>query len=58
MPPEAHSSRRLLNAPATITRDRVQPELDRALLFEMLTHPIARRERGFRLLGVRVVRTQ
>ena len=48
----AHSSRTLLNAPATVTRNRVQPELDRALRVEMLTHLIALQERAFKPSGV------
>lgn len=53
----AHSSRTLLNAPATVTRNRVQPELDRALRVEMLTHLIALQERAFKPLGVKLEST-
>ena len=39
-----HRSRTLLNAPATITRNLVQPELDRPLTLEILTRPTALKE--------------
>lgn len=54
----AHSFRTLLDDLATITRNRIQPKLDPAQPFEMLTRPTALQKRAFELLGVKLECTQ
>lgn len=54
----AHSFRTLLDDLATITRNRVEPKLDRTRPFEMLTRPTALQQRAFDLLGVKLECTQ
>ena len=54
----AHSFRALLDDLATITRNRIQPKLDEAKPFEMLTCPTALQQRAFELLGVKLECTQ
>lgn len=54
----AHSFRTLLDDLATITRNQVQPKLDQAQPFEMLTRPTALQQRAFELLGVKLECTQ
>ena len=48
-----HSLRTLLGDLATITRNRVVPQVPGAVPFEVLTRPTALQREAFKLLGVR-----
>ena len=53
-----HSLRTLLDNLATITKNRVVAPLAGAEPFELITRPTAQQRRAFKLLGVRLERTQ
>ncbi len=53
-----HSFRTLLGDLATITRNRVVPRVSGAVPFEVLTRPTALQREAFKLLGVRLERSQ
>ena len=53
-----HSFRTLLGDLATITRNRVVARLGGAQPFEIVTRPTALQREAFKLLGVRLERTQ
>ena len=53
-----HSFRTLLGDLATITRNRVVPRVSGAEPFEVLTRPTALQREAFKLLGVRLERSQ
>ena len=53
-----HSSRTLLDNLATITKSRVVAPLAGAEPFDLITRPTAQQRRAFKLLGVRLERTQ
>ena len=53
-----HSLRPLLDNLATITKNRVVAPLAGAEPFELITRPTAQQRRAFKLLGVRLERTQ
>ena len=53
-----HSFRTLLGDLATITRNRVVPRLPGTEPFEVLTRPTALQREAFKLLGVRLERSQ
>ena len=53
-----HGFRTLLGDLATITRNRVAPRLPDVEPFEVVTRPTALQREAFKLLGVRLERTQ
>ena len=53
-----HSFRTLLGDLATITRNRVVAQVSGAVPFEVLTRPTALQREAFKLLGVRLERSQ
>ena len=53
-----HSFRTLLDDLATIAKNRVVAPLTNAEPFDLITRPTALQSRAFKLLGVRLQRTQ
>ena len=53
-----HSFRTLLDNLATITKNRVVAPLAGAEPFDLITRPTAQQRKAFKLLGVRLERTQ